>query len=29
MVTIVMNDYPALKYVLIGVLGLLVITSKE
>lgn len=29
MVTIVMNDYPMLKYVLIGVLGLLVITSKE
>ena len=29
MVTIIMNDYPALKYVLIGVLGLLVMTSKE
>jgi signal peptidase len=29
MVTIVMNDYPALKYLLIGVLGLLVLTSKE
>ncbi len=29
MVTIVMNDYPTLKYALIGVLGLLVLTSKE
>jgi signal peptidase I len=29
MVTIIMNDYPVLKYVLIGVLGLLVMTSKE
>lgn len=29
MVTIVMNDYPWLKVALIGVLGLLVITSKE
>jgi signal peptidase len=29
MVTIVMNDYPVLKYLLIGVLGLLVLTSKE
>ena len=28
-VTIVMNDYPAVKYALIGVLGLFVITSKE
>jgi hypothetical protein len=29
MVTIIMNDYPMLKYGLIGVLALLVITSKE
>jgi len=29
MVTIIMNDYPIVKYVLIGVLGLLVVTSKE
>lgn len=29
MVTIVMNDYPMLKYGLILVLALLVITSKE
>mmetsp|Transcript_19627 Transcript_19627/g.42602 ORF Transcript_19627/g.42602 Transcript_19627/m.42602 type:complete len:182 (+) Transcript_19627:118-663(+) len=29
MVTILMNDYPAAKYILIGVLGLLVITNKE
>lgn len=29
MVTILMNDYPWLKFVLIGVLGLLVVTSKE
>eukprot|EP00741_Cyanophora_paradoxa_P005133 tig00000863_g4975.t1 len=29
MVTIIMNDYPAVKYVLIGLLGLLVLTSKE
>ena len=28
-VTIIMNDYPALKYALIAVLGLFVITSKE
>lgn len=28
-VTIVMNDYPAVKYVLIGVLALFVVTSKE
>ena len=28
-VTIIMNDYPAVKYALIGVLGLFVITSKE
>jgi len=29
MITILMNDYPYLKYALIGVLGLLVITNKE
>ena len=29
MVTIVMNDYPYLKYILIGVLALFVITGKD
>jgi len=29
MVTIVMNDYPWVKYLLIGVLGLFVITGKD
>lgn len=29
MVTIMMNDYPYLKYALIGLLGLLVLTNKE
>ena len=29
MVTIFMNDYPWLKYALIGTLGLFVLTSKE
>ena len=29
MVTIMMNDYPMLKYLMIGGLGLFVITSKE
>ena len=29
MVTIYLNDYPLLKYVLIGMMGLLVLTSKE
>ncbi|KAG2488750.1 hypothetical protein HYH03_012748 [Edaphochlamys debaryana] len=29
MVTIMMNDYPALKYALIGALALVVLTSKE
>eukprot|EP00198_Chlamydomonas_reinhardtii_P008277 XP_001697614.1 signal peptidase, catalytic subunit [Chlamydomonas reinhardtii] len=29
MVTIIMNDYPYLKYALIGVLGLLVLTNKD
>ena len=28
-VTIIMNDYPVVKYALIGVLGLFVVTSKE
>ncbi len=29
MVTILLNDYPALKYVLVGLMGLFVLTSKE
>ncbi len=29
MVTIYLNDYPALKYVLVGLMGLFVLTSKE
>lgn len=29
MVTIQLTDYPALKYVLVGVMGLFVITAKE
>jgi len=29
MVTILMNDYPAVKFALIGILGVLVLTSKE
>ena len=29
MVTIILNDYPALKYVLIGIMGLFVLTNKE
>ena len=29
MVTIIMNDYPVVKFLLIGVLGLLVVTGKE
>jgi signal peptidase len=29
MVTIVLNDYPWLKYVLVGVMGLFVLTAKE
>eukprot|EP00898_Chlorokybus_atmophyticus_P005169 jgi/Chlat1/5653/Chrsp37S05474 len=29
MVTIIMNDYPMVKYVLIGILGILVVTSKD
>lgn len=28
-ITILMNDYPYLKYALIGILGLLVVTSKD
>ncbi len=28
-VTIIMNDYPIVKYLLIAVLGLFVVTSKE
>ena len=29
MVTILLNDYPAAKYVLVGLMGLFVLTSKE
>jgi signal peptidase I len=29
MVTIALNDYPALKYVLVGMMGLFVLTTKE
>ena len=29
MVTIIMNDYPALKYLLVGTMGLFVLTTKE
>jgi signal peptidase len=29
MVTILLNDYPALKFVLIGLMGLFVLTGKE
>eukprot|EP00946_MAST-07B_sp_MAST-7B-sp1_P005213 g5213.t1 len=29
MVTIVLNDYPTLKYVLVGVMGLFVLTNKD
>ena len=29
MVTIVLNDYPIVKYVLIGVMGIFVLTNKE
>ena len=29
MVTILLNDYPKLKYVLVGVMGLFVLTTKE
>jgi signal peptidase len=29
MVTIIMNDYPQLKFALIGILGLFVIANRE
>jgi signal peptidase len=29
MVTIVLNDYPMLKYLLIGIMGIFVLTNKE
>jgi hypothetical protein len=29
MVTILLNDYPSLKYVMIGIMGILVLSSKE
>uniref|UniRef100_A0A7S3M735 Signal peptidase complex catalytic subunit SEC11 n=1 Tax=Spumella elongata TaxID=89044 RepID=A0A7S3M735_9STRA len=29
MVTIILNDYPVLKYVLIGIMGIFVLTNKE
>jgi len=29
MVTIIMNDYPIVKYVLVGVMGLFVLTTRE
>ena len=29
MVTIILNDYPALKYVLVSNMGLFVLTNKE
>lgn len=29
MVTIMLNDYPMLKYVLVGLMGLFVLTNKE
>merc|ERR1711972_1096469 len=29
MVTIIMNDYPMIKYVLVGLMGLFVLTTKE
>uniref|UniRef100_A0A7S2UZN9 Signal peptidase complex catalytic subunit SEC11 n=1 Tax=Fibrocapsa japonica TaxID=94617 RepID=A0A7S2UZN9_9STRA len=29
MVTIILNDYPLLKYVLVGIMGLFVLTNKE
>jgi signal peptidase len=29
MVTIIMNDYPYLKFLLIGVLGLFVLSNRE
>ena len=29
MVTIIMNDYPIVKYMLVGLMGLFVLTTKE
>ena len=29
MVTIIMNDYPMIKYILVGLMGLFVLTTKE
>ena len=29
MVTIMLNDYPPVKYVLVGLMGLFVLTNKE
>ena len=29
MVTIILNDYPIVKYVLVGIMGLFVLTNKE
>lgn len=29
MVTIILNDYPMVKYILVGVMGLFVLTNKE
>ena len=29
MVTIILNDYPMLKYALVGIMGLFVLTNKE
>ena len=29
MVTIIMNDYPMVKYILVGLMGLFVLTTKE
>ena len=29
MVTILLNDYPMLKYVLVGIMGLFVLTNRE
>ena len=29
MVTIILNDYPMLKYVMLGMMGLFVLTNKE
>ncbi|CAN0584300.1 unnamed protein product, partial [Ectocarpus sp. 12 AP-2014] len=29
MVTIILNDYPLLKYVLVGLMGLFVLTNRE